>query len=722
MKKLIGYLSILLILVCLGGIVYAQSSRSMSVESFTPLPNDNSARIDEPKMNPDGDKKCAIIKVVTRYKGFTFSTGTYDVIDTSQRTGEIWVWVQPGVKYFTIKHQELGVMRNYAFPCAIEAACVYELRLTTAEMKILIDEGPQSGYFIVKSDPTGADVYVTEGGVEEWVGTTPFNKQYNLGASFQYRVAKPLYHDEVGMVEITGAQNEVNAALRPAFGSISVTSTPTGATVFLDNEPSPRGVTPLVINEVASGSHRLAVRKEMYGQKVQNAVVTDGATSNVAIMLNPNFARVTVNTFADAQILVDGAVKGKGSYSWNQSEGVCEVATRLAGYRDGKRTLQVVAGQDQIVQLNPSPMYGRLNINSEPMDAEIWIDGRQYGTTPNIISNLLATEHSVTLRKNGCADFATRVTIEESKEATVVGKLETGKSVTISTGSADDIYVDDTKVGVSPLTATLAFGTHNIYAMRAGKKSESKTINISTGYSDTNIQLSFVSNREFNVKGVKFTMIAVEGGSFTMGGTSEQGRDAWENERPTHNVTLDSYLIGQTEVTQELWKAVMGTNPSYFTGYNLPVEQVSWNDCQEFIKKLNSITGENFRLPTEAEWEYAARGGQKSKGYKYSGSNNIDNVAWYDDNSSNKTHAVATKQPNELGIYDMSGNVWEWCSDWYGDYGSEPQINPTGPVHGSYRVCRGGSWYYRAGICRVSFRYYCTPVGRNSDLGLRLAR
>ena len=226
----------------------------------------------------------------------------------------------------------------------------------------------------------------------------------------------------------------------------------------------------------------------------------------------------------------------------------------------------------------------------------------------------------------------------------------------------------------------------------------------------------------FTVNGVAFTMVGVEGGTFTMGATSEQGTsDPYDDEYPTHSVTLSDFAIGETEVTQELWRAVMGNNPSSFSGTNLPVENVSWNDCQTFITKLNQLTGKHFRLPTEAEWEYAARGGNKSKGYKYAGSNTLSNVAWYYDNSSSKTHPVKQKQANELGLYDMSGNVWEWCQDWFGTYSSSAQTNPAGPASGSYRVYRGGGWYYNARICRVSFRNFDTPADCNGDLGLRLA-
>ena len=222
----------------------------------------------------------------------------------------------------------------------------------------------------------------------------------------------------------------------------------------------------------------------------------------------------------------------------------------------------------------------------------------------------------------------------------------------------------------------------------------------------------------FTVNGVTFKMVTVEGGTFTMGGTSEQGAVA-SDEKPTHSVTLSTYLIGKTEVTQELWQAVMGTNPSTTKGNSFPVVKVSWNDCQTFIKKLNALTGKNFRLPTEAEWEYAARGGNKSKAYKYSGSSTIGNVAWYKANAG-IIKPVASMQPNELGIYDMSGNVWELCNDWYGNYSGEAQTNPIGPASGDYRVQRGGSCATSADQCRISYRGAADPTAPFDHVGLRL--
>ena len=232
-------------------------------------------------------------------------------------------------------------------------------------------------------------------------------------------------------------------------------------------------------------------------------------------------------------------------------------------------------------------------------------------------------------------------------------------------------------------------------------------------------------NMTFNVGGVTFKMMAVEGGTFAMGATRSQGNSTMAAEKPVHLVTLSDYCLGQTEVTQALWNAVMGSNPSNFTGDpNLPVEMVSWNDCQQFITKLNQMTGMTFRMPTEAEWEYAARGGKKTRGNMYAGSNTLDDVAWYNANASGTTHPVGTKAPNELGIYDMSGNVYEYCLD-FSDGNPYPsadhQYNPTGVLEGDGRIIRGGSIDYGSDNCRIARRWGDDANSRWKDQGLRLA-
>lgn len=235
------------------------------------------------------------------------------------------------------------------------------------------------------------------------------------------------------------------------------------------------------------------------------------------------------------------------------------------------------------------------------------------------------------------------------------------------------------------------------------------------------------ADKIITVNGVSFTMKAVEGGTFNMGAQSADpaganyDAEAWDREAPVHSVTLSDYYIGETEVTQELWQAVMGYNISHFSGEQNPAEQVTWYDCQNFIAQINLLTGMNFRLLTEAEWEYAARGGNKSEGYIYSGSDNLEDVAWFADNSDGKTHEVKTKIPNELGIYDMCGNVLEWCQDIYGDYSGEDQINPVGALSGTDCVIRGSGCRSNAPYCRVPVRCYLMPAGVSFCIGFRLA-
>lgn len=335
-------------------------------------------------------------------------------------------------------------------------------------------------------------------------------------------------------------------------------------------------------------------------------------------------------------------------------------------------------------------------------------------------------------------------TLELSKTRMSFEAKSGSDSFTITSNTSWSISSSDSWCTVSSISGSgNASMTVNV-TENTSTESRSTTITVTAGDLSQSIAVNQAgadpysqSEQMFTVNGVRFKMIRVDGGTFTMGATSEQGSDADSDESPTHRVTLSTYYIGETEVTQALWQAVMGQKPTsdgsqwsstYGLGNNYPAYYVSWNDCQEFIRKLNSLTGQSFRLPTEAEWEFAARGGNESRGYKYSGSNALSNVAWYWDNIPSQesgtagygTQNVATKSPNELGLYDMSGNVWEWCQDWYGNYSSSSLTNPMGPSSGSYRVHRGGSYAYDAGGCRVSNRGIMAPGGRGI-LGLRLA-
>ena len=292
-----------------------------------------------------------------------------------------------------------------------------------------------------------------------------------------------------------------------------------------------------------------------------------------------------------------------------------------------------------------------------------------------------------------------------------------------------DFYLQKARQRLAEGDCTRAEASYNTYKDMAHKTDKEIELLIEECKSEEVIEAG--SDLTFTVNGVSFTLKLVEGGTFQMGGND------YDNAKPIHSVTVSSFYMGESEVTQALWEAVMGTtviqqkdkeDPSKSlngVGNDYPMYYVNWEDCQLFIQELNRIVGMNFRLPTEAEWEYAARGGSKGNGCWFSGSFSLPKVAWYKDNSGGSPHPVMTKMSNELGLYDMSGNVWEWCGDWYESdyYSNSPSINPQGPRSGLTHVLRGGSYFGNELSCRVSIRFTAAskyPNIRNSISGFRL--
>ena len=426
---------------------------------------------------------------------------------------------------------------------------------------------------------------------------------------------------------------------------------------------------------LAYGSHTYKVEAGGYISKSGSFTIGKGDMTPISVSLVSALATLSVSCPTPAVFLyVDK--KSVGSLPWNGSlkEGMHLLEVRKDGYRSQQKTIQLAQQQKLDVAFDAlSAIQGNLSVNFKPFGSDVYVDGVKVGQSPRVFNGVLVGNHNVEISKSGYATSRQTVTISEGQTASISGSL------TSSTSSSSANTLSSSGSSLSGNTITIP-----------------------------------VKN------GVNIEMVKVESGSFNMGATPEM-EDPNESEKPVHLVTLaNDYYIGKYEVTQALWQAVMGSNPSSSKGDDLPVERVSWNDCQDFISKLNAMTGKRFRLPTEAEWEYAARGGKKSRGYQYSGSNTLDDVAWYYGNSGNKTHVVGTKLPNELGIYDMTGNVREWCQDRYDSYSSSPQTNPTGAASGSGRVCRGGRWYYSDWNCRSSYRHSFTPDCRYDILGLRL--
>ena len=635
-------------------------SQNMSVSGFRCLENDISAR--SAGVTDINGELCALIRVNTPERGFEF-TGC-NIEKTEQKNGEIWLFVSPGVKFITIRHRDFGSIMNYPFPESIKSGYCYELKLTTARIRQIVEEQIQNQYLVIRSNTPDAKIFIDG----TFIGRQEVSKALSLGEEHTYRVEAPLYHSKEGSVRLTESQKtEMTIDLEPAFGYLKINTKPeSGAEVEINGKLA-AGKTPLTSDKLPSGNYTIQAFKPMYKSTPQEVQLREGETKEVTILLQPTFVKAQISCNDNqTEIYIDGKFYSKGKYEGNIDEGVHLLEFKKEGHRTLSKKINTTVGQTLVENIAAlDPIVGKLDINSNPINADVYIDGRRYGKTPDIIQNLIIGQHSLSLKKEGYAELQATIEIAEGK-----------------------------------------INTYN-FTMQQQKKQEKQTL---------------ASNVEtFTVKGVEFKMIKVEGGTFSMGATSEQ-TNYGNDEKPVHSVTLSDYYIGETEVTQELWVAVMGSNPSYFKGNNQrPVESVSWNDCHEFIKKLNQLTGKEFRLPTEAEWEYAARGGKYSRGYKHSGSNDADEVAWYYGNSGDETHPVKTKKANELGLYDMSGNVWEWCNDLFGDYQRYSQTNPTGPSKGEHRVLRGGSWNRGYRSVRVSNRNINSPDFGSLTDGLRLA-
>ena len=426
---------------------------------------------------------------------------------------------------------------------------------------------------------------------------------------------------------------------------------------------------------LAYGSHTYKVEAGGYISKSGSFTIGKGDMTPISVSLVSALATLNVSCPTPAvSLYVDK--KSVGSLPWNGNlkEGMHLLEVRKDGYRSQQKTIQLAQQQKLDVAFDAlSAIQGNLSVNFKPFGSDVYVDGVKVGQSPRVFNGVLVGNHNVEISKSGYATSRQTVTISEGQTASISGSLT---------------------------STTSASSTNALSSNGSSQSGNTLTIPVKNG--------------------INIEMVKVEAGSFNMGATPEM-QDPDTDEKPVHRVTLtNNYYIGKYEVTQALWKIVMGSNPSNSKGDNLPVEKVSWDDCQDFISKLNAMTGKRFRLPTEAEWEFAARGGNKSRGYQYSGSYNIDDVAWYSDNSGSKTHAVGTKQPNELGLYDMTGNVWEWCQDWFNRYSSSPQTNPIGAVSGSYRVFRGGGINSSARFCHSSIRGDYAPDFRDFNLGLRL--
>lgn len=749
-------------------LVFEASAQNISVKSFRALPMDMTASSVEGKRIDQNGDVAALIKVVTNETGFLFEGGALGVVDTKQNVGEIWVWVPKGLRKVTIKHQQLGVLRDYLFPIPIEAERTYEMVLTTARIETIVKEEVREQYLVFQITPPDAMLEVND---QMWSvsaeGTA--RKLVDFG-TYTYRVQALNYHAEAGKVTVNDPDNtqKVVVNLKPNFGWIEVAGGGLlqGAAVYVDNTLIGRA--PCKSEALKSGQHNVRILKDLYEPYSVTVTVSDEETTKINPDLTANFARVTLKVDADAEIWVNDELKGTRTWTGNLESGTYKMECRMANHESSPVRKEITNKMNnEVIHLEvPRPIYGSLNIESTPDFAKVFIDGKPMGETPKLIKEILIGQHELRLTKEGYADHVETMTIAKGERKQVTAALSNGREVQFTCNVPNaTLEIDGQRMSSPSGIYMLTYGSHSVRATAAEYLEYSATMNVSGNTRTYGITMQALrkDKETFTVNGMSFTMKLVEGGTFQMGSNdSEAGSD----EQPVHSVTLSDYYIGKCEVTvaefrqfinatgyktdaekdgwawrwmqvdgQWKWNKVNGINWRHGANgemrnaseENHPVLYVSWNDAMEYCKWLKQKTGRVFTLPTEAQWEYAARGGKKSNGYKYAGGDNIGSFAWFgnvdgDSNAQGKTHPVGQKLPNELGLYDMSGNVWEWCQDWYGSdyYGKSPSTNPQGPSLGFARVLRGGSWRHNAGGCRVSYRDGYAPGGRNNINGFRL--
>lgn len=570
----------------------------ISVKSFRKLESDLDARVHHPLNDQNGDV-CAIIKVVTTQSGFLFDGGTMGIVKTVPKNAEIWVYVPWGIKRLTITHPQLGLLRDYMIPMPVEKATVYELVLISGRVETTVIEEISSQWLVLTPEPANALVYIND----EFVKTGEYMAKLKPG-TYTYRVELPLYHTEAGRFEMGAEKKTMNVKLKPAFGYISVNSQPeSGAQVFVNGKLL-TARTPLTTEAIASGEHTVQVVKEMYQPAVQKVTVTDGQTTPLTVRLQPNFAELSVNAPAGAGIVVNNEQKGVGSWSGRLSSGIYSVEARLAKHKVAKQDVELTTGEKRTIELKPTPIYGSLDVISSPSGANIRIDGKDYGTTPNTLNHLLIGEYTVELSRQGYSTVRKSISINEGVSTTINEVLQNGKAVTIrSTPSGANLFVDGVAMGTTPFTGNLSFGSHVLKIENGGKSAE-KTVDVKEAGGETEfvIEISTVPT-VYNPKTGRTWMDRNLGASrVATSSTDEQsygdlyqwGRDTDGHEKRTSETT-STLSISDTPGHGKFITINSGSNNDWRSPQN--------NNLWQGVNGTNNPCPEGFRIPTASEWD-----------------------------------------------------------------------------------------------------------------------
>ena len=433
---------------------------------------------DKEEYTDGNDLPMALIKISTENINeqerlrLVFTGNRATQIIKKPKTGEMWVYISADAATFiNIKHPDYGTYK-YLLPEKLCDYCVYEMVLQYVGMQNVSEQN----YIIVKSDQANAKIYIDG----EYIGNQFAHKQLLVGSTHTWKIECDLYRTESGSVTITNEENVVDITMLPEFGYLNVTTSPeSGAKVYINDNMV--GTTPYKSDKLSIGNYTIKVVKDKFKTTEQNVVVKDKETSNANIEMLSVFVDVTVKSDSNSDVLINGAFKGKGNWTGKLQEGMYVFEAKKENHRTVRKTVEIVAGNNQTIKLDaPVPINGSLEISSNPSGADIYLNGKHYGTTPRIISDLLIGDYTLKLEKEGCASVTKNITIEEDQTLTMKEQLPTGKEVTIKTDkTGDKIYVDGNYVGTSPLITNLSYGSHNLKAER-GSQTAVKTVEVKT--------------------------------------------------------------------------------------------------------------------------------------------------------------------------------------------------------------------------------------------------
>ncbi|MEI7675588.1 MAG: PEGA domain-containing protein [Bacteroidales bacterium] len=704
-----------LFLSSLGNNLFAE----ISVKSFRKLDSDMSARIDAPKKDQNGDA-CAIIKIVTTQTGFLWEPDGLGIMSQENKGGEYWLYVPYGAKRLTIKHPQLGVLRDYMYPMPIEKACVYELVLTTGKVITTVEEEIESQWLLIKAQPAKAMIYLNE----QFVKAGEYQAKLKPG-KYPYRVEAPLYRTEAGIVEITDSKKVLNVELKPAFGFLNITTMPeSGAMVMIDGKEQ-LNPTPYLSDPMASGEHTVQVIKEMYQPTAQKVTVSDGQTTPINIEMQPNFAELTLTAPPAAMLFVNNKWKATGNWNGRLNPGIYSLEAILDKHRNAKQDIEVVAGDKKKIDLQPTPIYGSLDVLSTPSGAAISINGKEYGTTPTTVNKLLIGNCIVTISKDGYGIVKKKISILEGKTAEVNETLSNGRMVTINSNpNGLNLFIDGNALGATPFKGSLTFGNHTLRIEKDGEDAE-KNVSISQTGGEINYMLSFglppVTDIDKNIyktvkignqiwmaenlrtthyrNGVEIPMVkdSIDWGNLTTGAYCD-----YENKSENGNKYGHLYNFYSVSDKQNIAPL----------GWHIPTK-LEWDSLANYLVK----NGYNYDGSTTEKHGFNPRNNTVESGVKFFAKSLAANIDWKieggvgtvgnDLSSNNKTGFAALpggarrfKEPCFMGIFREG---WWWSSTeeaggtldgkkqskcfYIGSYSSSPYFGSAMHIEGLYIRC-----------------------------------